>query len=123
MVVEPPLLGLLADLHQMALKTQAMLHQAMQALMQRDLALAQAIPAEDRQVTAFYNKVYRDLLSFTQASSRKNSSRAMVNQARYLSRVARNLKGAADQVTHIAEWVAVAIFGEREVSDSVELIT
>ena len=123
MVVEPPLLGLLADLHQMALKTQAMLHQAMQALMQRDLALAQAIPIEDRRIAVLYNKVYRDLLTFTQASSRKNSSRAVVNQTIYLSRVARNLKGAADQVTHIAEWVAVAIVGEREVPDSVKLIT
>jgi phosphate transport system protein len=129
MVVEPPLLGLLADLHQIALKAQAMLHQAMQALMQRDLALAsrlaglaQAIPGEDLQMTALYDQVYRDLLTFTQASSRKNSPRAVVNQARYLSRVARNLKAAADQVTHIAEWVVVAITVERPVPDSVQLI-
>ena len=38
----------------------------------------------------------------------------LVNQARYLVRMARNLERAADQVPHICGWVAFALTSEMD---------
>jgi phosphate transport system protein len=113
MIIDGPLLNLLVDIHCMALTAQSMLHRALQAFVQQDLALAQAVLAKDSEVDTIYNRVYRDLLAFIKDNSQaKGNSRVLVNQARYLVRIARNLERAADQVTHICEWVAFAATGE-----------
>jgi phosphate transport system protein len=115
MIIDGPLQSLLIDIHRMATKTQSMLHRALEALERRDLALAQAIPAEDAQVDALYHRVYQDLLAFVRDNSQaRGDSRVLVNQARYLARIARNLERTADQVPHICWWVAFAISGEME---------
>jgi phosphate transport system protein len=113
MIIDGPLLNLLVDIHSMALETQSMLRRALQAYVQRDLALAQAVLAKDSEVDTLYNRVYRDLLAFIKDNSQtKGNSRVLVNQARYLARMARNLERAADQVTHICEWVPFVVTGE-----------
>jgi len=115
MIIDGPLVNLLVDIHRMATKTQSMLHRALEAFARRDLALAQAIPAEDAEVDALYNGVYRDLLAFIRDNSQaRGNSRVLVNQARYLARIARNLERAADQVSHICGWVAFAVTGEMD---------
>jgi phosphate transport system protein len=113
MIIDGPLLTRLADIHCMALTAQGMLRRALQAFVQRDLALAQAVLAKDAEVDTLYNRVYQDLLAFIRDNSQaKGDSRVLVNQARYLARMARNLERAADQVTHICEWVAFEVTGE-----------
>jgi phosphate transport system protein len=113
MVIDGPLVNLLVDIHGMAIRTQGMLHRALEAFARRDLGLAQQIPAEDAEVDALYNGVYRDLLAFIRNNSQgRGNSRVLVNQARYLARIARNLERAADQVPHICGWVAFAVTGE-----------
>jgi phosphate transport system protein len=110
MIIDGPLVNLLVDIHRMAIKTQSMLHRALEAFARRDLALAQEIPAEDAEVDALYNGVYRDLLALIRGNSQaRGNSRLLVNQARYLARMARNLERAADQVPHICGWVAFAL--------------
>jgi phosphate transport system protein len=97
----------------MALTAQSMLHRALEAFVQRDLALAQAVLIQNGEVDTQYNQIYRDLLAFIRDNSQtKGDSRVLVNHARYLARIARNLKRAAGQVTHICEWVAFAVTGE-----------
>ena len=119
MVIDGPLLALLVDIHAMATKTQGMLHRALQAFHQRDLVVARAIPAEDGDVDALYSRVYQDLLAFMKDNAQaKGNSRAMVNQGRYLGRMARNLERIADQVAHICGWVAFAVAGEMEVMET-----
>jgi phosphate transport system protein len=115
MIIDGPLLTLLVDIHRMATKTQGMLHRSLEAFVRQDLALAQGIPAEDVEVDALYNGVYRDLLAFIRENSQaRGNSRVLVNQARYLARMARNLEHAADQILHICGWVAFAVTGEME---------
>jgi phosphate transport system protein len=115
MIIDGPLVNLLVDIHRMATKTQSMLHRALEAFAQQDLALAQAIPAEDAEVDALYNRVYRNLLAFIRDNSQaRGNSQVLVNQARYLARIARNLERAADQVPHICGWVAFALTGEMD---------
>jgi phosphate transport system protein len=113
MIIDGPFLKLLLDVHRMALTVQSMLRHALQAFVQRDLALTQAVLAKDSEVDTLYNRVYRDLLDFIKDNSQaKGNSRVLVNQARYLSRIARNLERAADKVIHICEWVAFEVTGE-----------
>lgn len=115
MIIDGPLRRLLIDIHLMATKTQGMLHGALEAFARRDLALAQAVPAEDAQVDGLYHRVYRDLLAFIRDNSQaRGDSRVLVNQARYLARIARNLERTADQVPHICGWVAFAITGAMQ---------
>jgi phosphate transport system protein len=108
MVVEPPVLELLPDMQRMATAIQARLRRGMQAFVNKEAAQGQASAAEANQVDALYSKLYQDLLTLLKNSSRKNGSRTTVNQVRYLSRVARNLKGAADRAARIGEWAALA---------------
>jgi phosphate transport system protein len=108
MVVEPPVLELLPDIQRMATAIQARLRRGMQAFVNKEAARGQASAAEANQVDALYSKLYQDLLTLLKNSSRKNGSRTTINQVRYLSRVARNLKGAADRATRIGEWAALA---------------
>ena len=113
MIIDGPLLNLLVDIHRMALTAQRMLGGALQAFVQRDMALAQTVLAKDGEIDILYTRVHRDLLAFIRDNSQaKGNSRVLVSQARYLVRIARNLERAADQVTHICEWVAFVVTGE-----------
>jgi phosphate transport system protein len=105
--VEEPLLDLLFDINRMGAQAQSMLRRALEAFTQQDLALARAIHAEDEKVNALYRRVYRKTLTFMD-----NRSRVLIKQARYLSRIARNLERTADRVTNICEWVVFANTGD-----------
>jgi len=104
-IVEEPFLDLLSDIHRMAIKSRDMLHGALEAFRQRDSALAQAIPAEGDEVDTLYTQVYQELLPFMGGNPRTMA------QARFLSRVARNLERAANRVNSICEWVAFTVTG------------
>jgi phosphate transport system protein len=112
MVIEQPLLSLLVDVYGMAIKAQEMLQRAMQAFISRDLDLARAVLSEGNEVDDLYNRLYRNLLGLVKGKSRKNGSRTAVNQARCLSRVARNLKRAADHVAAICHWGVFCVTGD-----------
>jgi phosphate transport system protein len=118
-IIEEPVLNLLVDIHQMATRARDMLHRALQAFVQRDLAVAQAILVENDKVDALYHQVYQGSLAFMTDNSRlKGNSRALVNQARYLAQIARDVECIADQVVHICDWVAFAITGEMRKMDT-----
>ncbi len=112
-IIEEPLPNLLVDIEHMGVKAQNMLHRALQAFIQRDVVLAQAIPAEKDEVDALYHRVYQDSLAFMKDNSYvKDKARAFVNQARYLVRIARDIECAADVVIHICDWVAFTVTDE-----------
>lgn len=112
-IIEEPLPNLLVDIQRMGVKVQNMLHRALQAFMQRNLVLAQAISAEKDEVDTLYRQVYQDSLAFMKDNSHvKDNSRAFVNQARYLARIARDIECAADRVVHICDWAAFTVTGE-----------
>jgi phosphate transport system protein len=105
MGLEPPVKPLV-DIPGMAAKGRDMLHRALQAFVQRDAALARAIPAEDSEVDALYNQVYRELLDVIIADPRT------IDRATHLLWVAHNLERAADRVTNICERVVFTVTGE-----------
>jgi phosphate transport system protein len=114
MIGDEPLIKPLIDLPRMADKASDMLHRALEAFVQRDVALARAIPAEDDEVDALYNQVYRELLTFRFADPKT------IDQATYLIWAAHNLERAADRVTNICERVVFTVTGEMREMDAGE---
>ena len=106
MMGEGPLIKPLIDIPRMAEKARSMLHRALDAFVRRDVDLARAIPAEDDEVDALYNQVYRELMTFIMSDPRN------IDQANYLLWVAHNLERAADRVTNICERVVFTVTGE-----------
>ncbi|MBL7184015.1 MAG: phosphate signaling complex protein PhoU [Anaerolineae bacterium] len=114
MMGEEPLLKPLVDIPRMAEKARDMLHRALDAFVRRDVALARAIPADDDEVDALYNQVYRELLTFIMNDPRT------IDQATYLLWVAHNLERTADRVTNICERVVFTVTGEMMEMDAEE---
>lgn len=102
---EPPVKSLV-DIPMMAEKALDMLRRALDAFINQDEAAARAIPLEDDEVDALYNKVHRDLLEII----RQDPSR--LERANYLLWAAHNLERAADRVTNICERTIYMITGE-----------
>lgn len=106
MIGQAPLIKPIIDLPVMATKAQAMLHQALDAFVRHDVALAQAIPAADDEVDDLYNQIYRELIALIMANPQN------MDQATYLLWAAHNLERAADRVINICERVVYTVTGE-----------
>jgi phosphate transport system protein len=112
MIGENSLLKPLLDIPRMAEQTRAMLHQALDAFVRRDVALAQAIPAQDEAIDDLYNQVYRVLMSYL-ITDPKN-----IGQVNHLLWAAHNLERVADRVTNICERIVFTVTGELVELDS-----
>jgi phosphate transport system protein len=84
----------------------SMLHQALQAFVERDAEAARSIPKQDDQVDAFYNRIYRELMD------QMISTPSTVDQANHLLWVAHNLERVGDRVTNICERIVFVVTGE-----------
>jgi phosphate transport system protein len=111
MIGSQPLIKPLIDLPRMAEKASDMLQRALEAFMLRDVELARAIPAEDDEVDALYNQVYRELLTMMMANP------STIDQSTFLLWAAHNLERAADRVTNICERVVFTVTGEMAEMD------
>jgi phosphate transport system protein len=108
MIGQTPLIKPVIDLPVMATKAQAMLHQALDAFVRHDVALAQAIPPADDEVDDLYNQIYRELIALIMSNPQN------MDQATYLLWAAHNLERAADRVINICERVVYMVTGEME---------
>jgi phosphate transport system protein len=106
MIGDEPLVKPLVDIPRMAEKARDMLHRALEAFVEQDVALARAIPAEDDEVDDLYNQVYRELITYVLADP------STIEQANYLLWAAHNLERAADRVTNVCERVIFTVTGE-----------
>jgi phosphate transport system protein len=106
LIGEQPLVKPLIDLPVMAEKARDMLHQALEAFVQRDVELARAIARRDDEIDKLYNQVYRELLSYIMEDPH------VIEQANYLLWVAHNLERTADRVINICERVVFTVTGE-----------
>jgi len=112
MIGEGPLLKPLIDIPCMAEQTREMLHQALEAFVKRDVALAQEIPTQDKAIDELFSQVYRVLMSYA-ISDPKN-----IGWVNYLLWAAHNLERAADRVTNVCERVLFTVTGELVELDS-----
>lgn len=104
---EPPLKPLV-DIPRMDEMCRSMLQRTMDAFVHRDALTAKQIAAEDDEVDALYEQVYRELLTFMMADP------STINRATHLLWVAHNLERIADRVTNICERVVFLVTGRME---------
>jgi phosphate transport system protein len=90
----------------MAAKVRDMLHSALQAFVNQDVALARAIPEQDHEVDELHNQVYRELLALI------TDDPDTTNEATYLLWVIHNLERTADRTLNICERVVFNVTGE-----------
>ena len=110
---EQPLLKPLIDIPRMAQKGVDMLHRALTAFVNEDVAAAQAIPVEDDEVDALYNQIYRELMMFIIQDPKS------IERANWLLWVGHNLERVADRVTNICERTVFIVTGEmKEIKNS-----
>ena len=105
---DQPLIKPLIDLPRMAEKATSMLRRALDALVEHDVAAAEAIAAEDDEVDALYQQVYRELLMIMLSNPRT------IDQATHLLWVAHNLERVADRVQNICERVVFVSTGRMQ---------
>lgn len=101
---EKPLKPLI-DIPRMSEKAREMLHGSIDALLNRDLSIAEAVRLADDEVDALYDQVYRELLLYMIEDPRT------IRQATFLLWVAHDLERIADRATNIAEQVVFLITG------------
>jgi len=100
------LLKPLIDIPRMAEIGTSMLHRALTAFINEDVATANEIPIEDDQVDALYNQIYRELMTFIIQDPKT------IERANWLLWVAHNLERVADRVTNICERTIFIATGE-----------
>jgi len=105
---DQPLLKPLIDVPRMAEKGRRLLHQQLDAFINRDADMARRLSAEDDEVDGLYDQVYRELL-FLMMQDPKTISRAT-----HLLWVAHNLERIADRTTNIGERVVFLVTGQVE---------
>jgi phosphate transport system protein len=103
---DQPLLKPLIDIPRMAQKDVDMLHRALTAFINEDVATAKAIPIEDDEVDALYNQVYRELMTYVISDPKT------IERANWLLWAAHNLERVADRVTNICERTVFIATGE-----------
>lgn len=82
-----------------------MVHDVLTAYGARDPVLAKEVIAQDRKVDAFYNSIFRNLVSYMVENP------ATISSAAQLLFVARNLERIGDHATNVAEMVHYAATG------------
>lgn len=108
---EQKLLKPLVDLPRMAEKTADMLHRALNAFIDEDVATAEAIPAEDDEIDAFYTQIYHDLITYVMGDP------SAIERSNWLLWAAHNLERVGDRVTNICERTIFIATGEMEEAD------
>ncbi len=103
---DQPLLKTLNDIPRMAEKDVDMLHRALTAFVNEDVETARRIPAEDDEVDALYNQVYRELMTMIL------SDPSAIERANWQLWAAHNLERVADRVTNICERTVFVATGE-----------
>ena len=100
--IEP--LSLLPEMARIAAE---MVHNALDAFVDRDARKAKRVCDRDRVVDDFYNSIFRALLTFMMENPQT------ISQSAHLLFVAKNLERIGDHATNVAEMVYFAATGER----------
>jgi phosphate transport system protein len=97
LIGDRPLLKPLVDIPLMAERAVAMLREGLEAFVNQDTKAAREIPAQDDEVDALYNQVYRELMTYILTDP------ACIEQANHLLWAAHYLERAADRVSNVCE--------------------
>ena len=113
MIADEPLVKPLVDIPEMSLRARAMLNNALDAFVERDVEAAYRVGEADDGVDELQDRVYRDLVEIMIKDP------STVEASTHLLWVAHNLERIADRATNIAERVIFTVTGElTEMDDS-----
>jgi len=102
---EPPLKPYV-DLPRMADAAQAMVREVLDAFVAGDAERARRVIEQDRQVDAFYNQIFRELLTYMMEDAKN------IFRATRLQSIAKYLERIGDHATNLAEEVVFMIKGK-----------
>ena len=100
--IEP--LSLLPEMGRMATE---MVHDVLNAFVERDAAAAERVIERDKAVDDFYNSIFRTLLTYMMENPNN------IGQSAHLLFIAKNVERVGDHATNIAEMVYYAATGEH----------
>lgn len=109
-VASRPLIKPLVDIPRMAIATQRMISECLNAFVNRDAAHARAVCRSDEEVDAIYAMLFDELMEIIV----KAKEEWIGGQAAHLLFVARFLERIADHATNVGERVIYMVTGERE---------
>ena len=107
MMGDQPPIKPLVDIPRMAEKATAMLRASLDALVKHDLEKAYQVLADDDEVDALYDQVYRELLLIMVQDPK------VIERGTYLLWTAHDLERIADRATNIAEQVIYFVTGKQ----------
>lgn len=113
-IVEEPLLKPLIDVPRMAEIGTEMIRAALQAFIEKDVALAKATAARDEEIDQLHQQVVRELLTYMIEDPRN------IQRATYLLWVSHNLERIGDRATNICERILFMATGELKELDHIE---
>jgi phosphate transport system protein len=102
---EPPLKPYV-DMPNMAREVQEMLHEALDAFVAADADRAQKVIVRDRNVDAYYQQIFRELLTYMMEDPRN------IFRATRLQSIAKYLERIGDHVTNLGEMVVFMVKGK-----------
>src|SRR3984893_8720029 len=105
-ILRPPRVKPYVDLPRMSELVEEMVRNALNAVVRRDVELAQKVLASDDQVDNFRDQIFRELLTYMMGDS------SVVFPAFELILVAKNLERIGDHATNIAEDVIYIVQGQ-----------
>ena len=107
MMGDQPPIKPLVDIPRMAEKSTAMLRASLDALVKHDVKKAYQVLADDDEVDALYDQVYRELLLLMVQDPK------VIERGTYLLWTAHDLERIADRATNIAEQVVYLVTGKQ----------
>lgn len=97
----------LIDIPRMASVAQAMIEKALKAFINKDTDLAMTLLPLEEEIDAFYDQIFRELLSYMMQDPRN------ISQATALLLVAGHIERIGDHATNLAEMVVYLVDGRR----------
>lgn len=107
MMGDQPPIKPLVDIPRMAERATAMLRASLDSLVNHDVERAYQVLADDDEVDALYDQVYRELLLLMAQDPK------VIERGTYLLWTAHDLERIADRATNIAEQVVYLVTGKR----------
>ncbi len=106
-IADEPLIKPLVDIPRMAVLSQKMVKESLDAYVREDVELAVSVGADDDQVDKLFGQIFRELLTIMMENPRT------ITQATHLLFVGRWLERIGDHATNIAEEVIFLATGEK----------
>lgn len=107
-IADQPLIKPLVDIPRMAVLSQKMVKQALDAYVREDVELAVAVGSDDDEVDNLFGQIFRELLTIMMENPKT------ITQATHLLFVGRWLERISDHATNIAEEVIFLVTGEKK---------